>query len=911
MKKMESTIRSIRDVLRKEGVTGMDSINHCIVFLVSRMLNEELCEKFNIDNKFTFYNITKDDTGQDLGNQDLYNRIYNGSKNCLIGQIMFKLGFKNIKFKLEGIHNLKLIYDKLKELNTDTLSTTYDLIGTIYEFHLKSGTSNSMRDLGQYYTHRLVINYMIKLCDPQMKNGMIEKIVDPSMGTGGFLTMSIKYLNDKYNKKINWVKNKDNIIGFDIDDNVKNMALLNVFLEIGELCTDTMIKQDTLHNDMKFTNDGTILEKADVILANEPMGLKNITHASLCDRIKNMKIRGTKAEPLFLQLFMEALNDKGRCAVIIPDGVLFNESNLHKGTRKHLIENFNLSKVVSLNGDFFLNTGVKTSILFFTNDGTKTHQVDFCDIKLINDDELVETSIVKVSYDAIIDMDYSLFVNKYNVDELNKIDGIEYKKLGDICEFRTSRFNSGLMDKTGTYKFYNGKACSPVGYHSEHNFDYTEYIAIIKGGGAGKGKYGDQIGLGKPFYLNGKNAISNGLYVLKLNESNISTKYVFHILLNNKNKIMDLATYTTGLGNIKLSNLKIFEIPIPPMSIQEAIVERLDVLNGNIERSQQMIDEYRNIINYYVDCHTRNEKEYLKLGDICEIKSGKFNSRDKKEHGKYPFYNSCAGNPVGFMDEYCFDYANYIILIKDGGAGQGKYGEQIGLGKTFRVNGKSSATSHQIAIVIKESFDNVTNDYLYWYMSVHKNNIMDLALYTTGLGCIRRSDIVQLKIKIPTLAKQQQIVNYCDNVSDMITKMEQQIQDSKTLMKQIMDSYLYQPTEYTASPSIATDPTQGSSCTGEQSFSPNKSSPTKSSKKAKNKSKAIDLTDGDVLKRDKDKIVGNKLSTIQPTHADHITDVTIDSDCSSDGYSNDSMNSLTDSFRKSMTVTSTVNTCES
>ena len=58
-----------------------------------------------------------------------------------------------------------------------------------------------MRDLGQYYTNRLVINYMIKLCDPKMnKKGKIETILDPTMGTGGFLTMSIKYLNEKYNK---------------------------------------------------------------------------------------------------------------------------------------------------------------------------------------------------------------------------------------------------------------------------------------------------------------------------------------------------------------------------------------------------------------------------------------------------------------------------------------------------------------------------------------------------------------------------------------------------------------------------------------------------------------------------------------------------------------------------------------
>ena len=80
---------------------------------------------------------------------------------------------------------------------------------------------------------------MIELCKPEMTNGIIDKIIDPTMGTGGFLSMSIKYLNDKY-KNIDWNKNKDNIIGFDIDENVKNMDLLNVFLECGELCDDTL-----------------------------------------------------------------------------------------------------------------------------------------------------------------------------------------------------------------------------------------------------------------------------------------------------------------------------------------------------------------------------------------------------------------------------------------------------------------------------------------------------------------------------------------------------------------------------------------------------------------------------------------------------------------------------------------------
>jgi len=584
MTKMESTINSIRDILRKEGVTGMDSINHCIVFLISRMLNKELCKKLDINKKFIFKNITKDDKGKELGNQDLYTRIYNGTKECLIGQIMFKLGFKNIKFKLEGIHNLKLIYDKLEDLDTESLSTKYDLIGTIYELHLKSGTSNAMRDLGQYYTHRLVIKYMIELCDPKMKNGIIEKIVDPTMGTGGFLTMSIKYLNKKYKNKIDWQKNKDNIIGFDIDENVKNMGLLNIFLEIGELCTNTLVKQDTLHNDMKFTNDGTILEKAKIILANEPMGLKNIVHASLCDRIKDLKIRGTKAEPLFLQLFMEALDDDGRCAVIVPDGVLFNESQLHTGTRKHLIENFNLTKVVSLNDDFFINTGVKTSILFFTKDGNKTKEVDFCEIK-IKDDEIIENSIIKVEYDNIKEANYSLFVNKYNVNEIEKIEGIKYIKLNEILEKKSGKSLSKKNMVDGKYPVISG-GVSFGGYHNEFNYN-EKLIFIARVGTAGHiSKY------------EGKCYVTDLVGAYKVSDD-VIFNYVYYYLKQNEQKIKDNYVMKTGAPSINLSNfLEKYEIAIPSLTIQEAIVEQLDVLNDSIKESTQMVDKYQKIIKY-------------------------------------------------------------------------------------------------------------------------------------------------------------------------------------------------------------------------------------------------------------------------------------------------------------------------
>jgi len=170
---IESTINYIRNILRNEGISGMDSINHCIAFIICRMLDKQTCARFDIDEAYSYDKLMKTTDGKEIGNQALYDKFY--LKDYFIEQLATKLGFKNIKFKLVGIDNLKDILKKLRDFDPTHTESNYDIIGTIYEIHLKSGTSNAMRDLGQYYTHRLVINHMIKLCDPIMTKGKIEK----------------------------------------------------------------------------------------------------------------------------------------------------------------------------------------------------------------------------------------------------------------------------------------------------------------------------------------------------------------------------------------------------------------------------------------------------------------------------------------------------------------------------------------------------------------------------------------------------------------------------------------------------------------------------------------------------------------------------------------------------------------
>jgi restriction endonuclease S subunit len=559
-------------------------------------------------------------------------------------------------------------------------------------------------------------------------------------------------------------------------------------LETGELCDKSLVKNDTLYNDLKFADD-TILQKAKVILANEPMGLKNIIHASCCSRIKDLKIRGTKAEPLFLQLFMEALDDGGRCAVIVPDGVLFNDSTLHNDTRKYMVENFNLKKVVALSDDFFLNTGVKTSILYFTKDGKKTEEVEFSSIKLKNS-EIDETSIIKVKYDDLRKNKFSLFVNKYNVQAVEKVGGVEYKKIGDICEFISSKFNSGIMDNSGQYNFYNGKAENPDGTHSEYNFDYDEYLAIIKGGGAGQGKYGNQIGLGKTFYLKGKNAVSNGLYVLKVNDKKINVKYLYHYLLQNKNIIMDLATYTTGLGNIKQETLKLLEIPIPSLTIQKQIVESLDLLSENITTSKKQIEESKKILHKYVQCQTVHEKD-VKLNEFCIFNSENLTNDKNIKFINYIDIGSIDNEKITNITKLTEDFPSRAKrLVKKNDILLSSVRPNLRKYVFINENIENGVCSTGFC-VIRPNPEIVNPKYIYYQISSDSATEYLTSNATGSQYPAVNCDIIEnISIKVPPLNKQNDIVKYCENNEIMINLNEDRIKNNEDLMKQILNEYL-------------------------------------------------------------------------------------------------------------------------
>jgi hypothetical protein len=169
------------------------------------------------------------------------------------------------------------------------------------------------------------------------------------------------------------------------------------------------------------------------------------------------------------------------------------------------------------------------------------------------------------------------------------------------------------------------------------------------------------------------------------------------------------------------------------------------------------------------------------LGSILNFTSGKFKSSDCKESGLYPFFNGKAIQPDGYSNKFCYDSKEYIILIKDGGAGVGKYGDQIGMGNVFLVNGKCGFTSHQLALELK--IDTINIQYLLYILKINKNNIMDLANYSSGLGTITKTDLSKFKIKIP---KNKKLITDLEPLFHEIEKLQTEIKEAESQYKQLI-----------------------------------------------------------------------------------------------------------------------------
>lgn len=235
-----------------------------------------------------------------------------------------------------------------------------DIRGDVYEY-LLSKIAQSGRN-GQFRTPRHIIRMMVELMQPKPD----DIICDPACGTSGFLVTAGEYLKEKHKEEIFFNKQKKDhymnhmFFGFDMDRTMLRIGAMNMMTHGVE--SPFIEYRDSL-SDQNQDKD-----KYSLILANPPFKGSLDADTVSADLLKMCKTK--KTELLFLAAFVRMLKVGGRCACIVPDGVLFGSSTAHKAIRKELVEGNRLEAVISMpSGVFKPYAGVSTAILIFTKTG--------------------------------------------------------------------------------------------------------------------------------------------------------------------------------------------------------------------------------------------------------------------------------------------------------------------------------------------------------------------------------------------------------------------------------------------------------------------------------------------------------------------------------------------------------------
>ncbi|MEK6909293.1 MAG: N-6 DNA methylase [Nanoarchaeota archaeon] len=310
-------------------------------------------------------------------------KVFPFLRNLDKGDSYYSKYMRNANFEIPTasllIEAVRIINDMhIKEQNTDTQ-------GDIYEFLLSELQTAGKN--GQFRTPRHIIKMMIELGNPEYG----DRILDPACGTAGFLVNAYEHIlrqntskdlikkdeegneynfkGDKLNAKQKQLLDEESIYGYDIDQTMVRIALMNLMMH--GISRPNLQQINTLSK--RYNEDNTY----DLILANPPFK-GSIDESEMSD---NFRIKTKKTELLFLELMYNSLANGGRCAVIVPDGVLFGNSKSHKDVRNLLLEKCRLDAVISMpSGVFKPYAGVSTAVLFFTK-GEPTQRVWFYDME--------------------------------------------------------------------------------------------------------------------------------------------------------------------------------------------------------------------------------------------------------------------------------------------------------------------------------------------------------------------------------------------------------------------------------------------------------------------------------------------------------------------------------------------------
>lgn len=361
------------DVLRDDGVSYGDYVEQLTYLLFLKMADEQTRPPFKkrspIPQEYTWPTLLSK-SGNAL--ETHYRHVLENlsRKPGLLG-IIFRKSQNKIQdpAKLERL--IKLI-DGDPNVNNKMIwiGLSIDVKGEIYEGLLEKNAEDVRSGAGQYFTPRALINAIVDVVRPQPK----ETIGDPACGTGGFFLSAHKYIVENFNLDPDQKKFLKNCTfkGWDIVPEVVRLCAMNMYLHSIGSNKSQISRDDSLIAD---PND-----RFDVVMTNPPFGKKSSTkivsegkverEAALYERTDFWTTTANK-QLNFLQHVKTLLKSNGRCAIVIPDNVLF-EGGAGETIRRQLLKQMDVHTLLRLPTGIFYAGGVQANVLFFDKKPART-----------------------------------------------------------------------------------------------------------------------------------------------------------------------------------------------------------------------------------------------------------------------------------------------------------------------------------------------------------------------------------------------------------------------------------------------------------------------------------------------------------------------------------------------------------
>ena len=331
-------------------------------------------------------------------------------------------------------------------------------------------------------------------------------------------------------------------------------------------------------------------------------------------------------------------------------------------------------------------------------------------------------------------------------------EGVPMVTLGEVClSIKTGKLNANAKEENGQYPFYT---CDAEPYRiNTYAFD-CEAI-LVTGNGSQVGHIN---------YYKGKFNAYQRTYVLSKFDESINIFYALHYFKAYLKDYILLNSKKGSIPYITLPMLLEFQISLPPLPVQEAIVEILEKfdrlsaeLQAELQARKQQYEYYRNqLLTRFAPDQPVTE---YSLGELCEIGTGSHNTQDGMTEGDYPFYT----RGIEILRLNCYDYDEKAVITAGDGAGVGKV--------IHYVDGKYALHQRAYRLVANESM--LLPRYLYYYMNATFYDFIMRSSVSSSVTSVRRPMLVNYPIKLPSIEEQARIVAILDKFETLVNDLSQ------------------------------------------------------------------------------------------------------------------------------------------